>query len=948
MSFLDDFLMHIGVGWDKGAPGVGSSRFPHGSGDNPFQRAKDFYERDMHYRAKYPGMPPRFYAEKMGVVNVRGFNKGEVSVGLYTALRRDAESQVKMANRAKALQMLAEGKSKVEVAEILGVRDTTVGNWARGDSLKKAEEAKKTKDLIREFTDQYKYVDISNNSNNGFFVDGKPVGEGALRAAAESLVKYEGYNIYPIQYDLFGTDHKTTINVLAPPGVPYSEVSDNKFSVKNPVTVDIVRDLESGDIMSYGLKEKPQSVSLDRIEVEYSSPKDGLIELRPGVADISLGNKSYAQVRIGVDDTHYLKGMAVYNDDLPPGVDIRFNTSKKEGTPLMAPLDNPDAKQVFKPMKVLKDDDGKVIGVDWTNPFGASIQDKSEITTAAGQYKDENGEWKRSAINVVREEGEWMDWSASLASQYLSKQPVETARQQLNLRLAEKKVEFEEICKLENPTIKKYLLEKFADECDGNAVDLKAAPFKGQQTCVLLPCPDLPDNECYCPRYPDGTNVVLVRYPFANYAESPMLTVRNTGSPGQKVFPPTATDAIAINGRRLGQMSGADTDGDHCIVIPLSDKVKVKWSDRILPGLEGFDHKDIYAGYEGMKKDKHSVYQKKMGVVSNLITDMSFQDFKEEHLVRAIKFSMVIIDAEKSGLDWKRCYKEMGIDELRRIYQRDANEGKAGAGTIISRAKSPVEVKERKEWRIGPDTIDAEGNKIYTDTEKTYKKGKLDLSSVTLSNGLTVDLKHNNNEGYYYKQKDPSTKKTVKVPVSEQDLPPFLRGVKVDGAGWINMDTDEKTGKDYVISYNKVTRKSTRINVDDMATPVTNVSVKERMQEVPWMSKANDAYELVSKKRYPMEVVYANFANDIKELGRSARREWLRTGDQVKDPEAAKLYKSEVESLKKQLAKAESNAPFERSAQILAGGIFEVKKRENPDMTYEEKTKKKRTAYKRC
>ena len=47
---------------------------------------------------------------------------------------------------------------------------------------------------------------------------------------------------------------------------------------------------------------------------------------------MSLGNSNYAQVRVMVDGKHYLKGMAVYSDDLPKGVDVRFNTNKPSGT----------------------------------------------------------------------------------------------------------------------------------------------------------------------------------------------------------------------------------------------------------------------------------------------------------------------------------------------------------------------------------------------------------------------------------------------------------------------------------------------------------------------------------------------------------------------------------------------------------------------------------------
>ena len=66
------------------------------------------------------------------------------------------------------------------------------------------------------------------------------------------------------------------------------------------------------------------------------------MEIRRGVPDLDLGNSHYAQVRIMVDNSHYLKGMAMYSDKMPDGVDVMFNTNKPSGTPKM---------KVFKEIK---------------------------------------------------------------------------------------------------------------------------------------------------------------------------------------------------------------------------------------------------------------------------------------------------------------------------------------------------------------------------------------------------------------------------------------------------------------------------------------------------------------------------------------------------------------------------------------------------------------------
>ena len=114
-----------------------------------------------------------------------------------------------------------------------------------------------------------------------------------------------------------------------------------------------------------------------------------------------------------VDGTHYLKGMAVYSDNLPDGVDIMFNTNKTK--------------------KVSKMDTLKEVKSDPDNPFGALIK-------AGGQsyYIDSNGEKKLSPINKTREEGDWNEWADKLPSQFLSKQNLKLLKEQLGLAAADK------------------------------------------------------------------------------------------------------------------------------------------------------------------------------------------------------------------------------------------------------------------------------------------------------------------------------------------------------------------------------------------------------------------------------------------------------------------------------------------------------------------------------
>lgn len=133
------------------------------------------------------------------------------------------------------------------------------------------------------------------------------------------------------------------------------------------------------------------------------------------------------------------------------GVDIMFNTNKHNtGNKLDA-------------MKSISDDP------DY--PFGSVIRQR--------KYIDKDGSEKLSPINIVNEEGDWQKWSKTLSSQMLSKQPVELAKQQLDLSYASKRDELNEIQSLTNPVIKKKLLQSFSDGADSYAVSLKLLLCQG-------------------------------------------------------------------------------------------------------------------------------------------------------------------------------------------------------------------------------------------------------------------------------------------------------------------------------------------------------------------------------------------------------------------------------------------------------------------------------------
>lgn len=682
----DDELMHYGTPRHSG-------RYPWGSGENPYQSSTGLY--GMAKQLKSQGMSDKEIAESFGM-----------STREYKSAYSNAKNEVRAANRAEALRLKDKGYSNTAIGKRMGVNESTVRSWMDEDIAERSSISKNTAKALKSAVDDKKYIDIGGGVENQM---------GISRTALDNAVKMlkdEGYTVHYIQTEQLGTGHKTSIKVLAPPDTTYSEVWNHKADIEFP---GFHSEDKGRTIDKIG---KPISISSKRIKINYAEEggkdKDGVIELRRGVDDISLGKAKYAQVRIAVDGTHYLKGMAMYRDDMPDGVDIIFNTNKAKGTPMLGEKDN----SVLKPMK--KDQD---------NPFGATIKGERELILAQRYYTDKNGKRQQSAINIVNEEGDWNTWRKSLSSQMLSKQSPMLAKKQLKLAYDLKQDEFDSIMKLENPVIRQQLLDKFADGCDSASVHLKAAGLPRQASKVILPFPSMKENEVYAPSFRDGEEVVLIRYPHGGTFEIPRLKVNNKVPDAKKTLH-NAQDAIGINAKVAERLSGADFDGDTVLVIPTST-AKIKTS-KPLDGLKDFDPQRDYKAYPGMPEVKGSGFnkQQQMGNVSNLITDMTIKGATPDELARAVRHSMVIIDAEKHNLNYKQSAIDNNIAELKKKYQGGSNRG---ASTIISRASATAYVPVRKEITNTRYMTDDEkkryskGEKIYRETGETYiskKTGK--------------------------------------------------------------------------------------------------------------------------------------------------------------------------------------------------------------------------------
>ena len=866
-----DELVHYGTKRHSG-------RYPWGSGDEPYQHSGDFISRIRELEKS--GLSQKEIADHFGL-----------TIDNYRKERRAANNDRKALELERVLNLKEKGYSSYKISEITGMPERTVSEKIKADEhgLAKLREATNTANFLKERMQTAKYLDVGIGVEKDLRISRGKMDE------ALYLLEMEGYKVHKRHIDQLGMPgQKTTVLTLCKPGT----------EIKDLINAD-VKEIESvkeyvsdNDGQTFHKRfVYPKSMDSSRLQIRYREDggieRDGVIELRRNVPDLDLGDSRCSQVRILVDGTHYLKGMAVYADDMPDGVDVIFNTNKSKDVPMQ---------------KVLKE-----IKSDPDNPFGASIKDIEK----GGQYYyiDKDGKEQLGLINKRSDEGDWSDWSNALPSQFLSKQKLDLAKRQINLSIDAKQEELDTIMSLNNPTVKKKLLMEYADGCDSDSVKLKAASLPRQQYHVILPINSLKDTEIYAPNYEDGEKVALIRYPHAGTFEIPILTVNNKHPEGRKLLGSDVADAVGINYKVAERLSGADFDGDTVMVIPTNDKVKIN-STPALRGLADFDAKMKYGTVEKIVDGEKKYYnnqgqevkimkdtQNQMGRISNLITDMTIRGATDTELAAATRHSMVVIDAEKHKLDFKKSEIDNNIKYLREKYQAsvDPETGKVsyGASTIISRAKNEQSVLKRQGER-----------KINMKGEDWYDPSKPEGSLI-------------------YKQADDVYYPEMAKPGKKDN--PNYRGYRLADGKKVLFDPTDKEQLDYYRPVKKVDKETGEITYTNKTGELT-YRVGKRTQASTQMAETDDARTLISPTKAPMELLYADYANKLKSLANEARKEYMVTGEIRKSATATNTYKDEVASLLGKLYEAQQNTTRERRAQLLANSERDAKVRANPDL----------------
>lgn len=885
----EDILMHYGIKRRSG-------RYPWGSGEDPYQHgSRDFLGRVEELRGQnftYTDEKGKVWTGDTAIAKSMGLTTSQFRTEIGIA---NAERRMLLVARAKSLR--EDGLGNTDIGREMGLPESTIRSLLNEKSETNMNQAQATADILKKRLEEVA-------ENRGMIDVGVGV-ERELNISKEKLnqalyiLEREGYKVYSGRFEqVTNRGQSTTQKVLCPPGTEHKEIYelDRVHSIKEYISRDGGQTFEKK--FHY-----PASMDSSRLKILLADEvgpdglkgidKDGLVEIRRGVADLSLGESNYSQVRILVDGNKYIKGMAVYSDNMPDGIDVIFNTNKSS---------------YDRALKTIKDDPD--------NPFGSAIKDVEQ----GGQYwydpktgnrvPASHPNAKLGLINKRSDEGDWSEWKDTLPSQFLGKQSKYMAQKQLDLAKADKLAEYEEICSLTNPTIKKHLLNKFADGCDSAAVHLQAAALPGQKYHVIIPINSLKDTEVYAPNYENGTKLALIRYPHGGIFEIPILTVNNKNALGKEIIGPLSGDAVGITKKVADRLSGADFDGDTVMCIPTHDpagKVHIN-SKNNLEGLDGFDPVAKYQFHDTkVDEDGNTHYyhngrefrpmtkratQTQMGVISNLITDMTLANADEKELAAAVRHSMVVIDAEKHKLNYKQSEIDNHISALHTKYQGKAT---GGAATILSRSKGEYSVEKRK----GAPKVNQKGKEWYDPSKP---------------------------EGALIYKKDPDRF----YPDRSYDKDTNTVTIRTTGGKKVVYDPSDKNAADY---YNPVKKVS-----EDGTVTFTNkdgsisYKVETRKQQSTKMAEYDDAYELVSKARHPMELIYADYANSMKALANQARMEMVNTGKIKYDANAKKVYQKEVTDLNSKLNTALLNATREREAQRRANVEINSKKQANPNM----------------
>ena len=267
-SIVEDILMHYGMPRRSG-------RYPYGSGENPYQHSGDFLSRVQ--ELKKSGMSETDIAKNMGLTTTQ--------LRTQMSLAKDERRALQVAT-AKGLR--EKGYSLNEIADKMGfANDSSVRSLLNETSENRMNQAKATADVLRKLIEEKGMIDVGTGVERELGVSKEKLNQ------ALYMLELEGYPIYGGGVpQVTNPGKQTNIKVICPPGTEHKDIYDfeNVHSVRDYISYD------NGESFRKSF-EYPASMDSKRLQIRYADQggvdKDGVIELRRGVKDLSLGDSHY-------------------------------------------------------------------------------------------------------------------------------------------------------------------------------------------------------------------------------------------------------------------------------------------------------------------------------------------------------------------------------------------------------------------------------------------------------------------------------------------------------------------------------------------------------------------------------------------------------------------------------------------------------------------------------
>ena len=285
-----------------------SGRYPWGSGDEPYQHSRDFVSRVEEMRKSGFTYTDPKTGKKYTGDNAIAKSLGYSSTDFRTvyAIAKDARrtDDVATAKRLKG----KEGMNVSEIGRKMGINESSVRSLLNSDRESRMKQARDTADFLKERVDSSRHgmIDVGNGVEKELRISKEKLDQALFMLQAEGH-----YEVYSGRFDqVTNKGQMTTQKVLCKPGTEHKDIYqlDKIDTVKDYISRDDGKTFEKK--FHY-----PESMDSKRLKIRYAEDggveRDGLVQLRPGVPDLSLGESRYSQVRIMVDNKKYIKGMVI-------------------------------------------------------------------------------------------------------------------------------------------------------------------------------------------------------------------------------------------------------------------------------------------------------------------------------------------------------------------------------------------------------------------------------------------------------------------------------------------------------------------------------------------------------------------------------------------------------------------------------------------------------------